>query len=158
MFFGEDIFDATVPCNMKGTYKMLLWTTVYSPKIFYIYYNVMNRSHHVVFPAFQADVFMKVEPIKVHLVSYTRFCIGWVGIEWLSHVFLQNTQCTYLMLDYIFYYNTVIVMMVIYTQIQVDLKKTSSNLMNFFFFFRFWNGNCLNFSSISQNFQNCSFV
>jgi hypothetical protein len=61
----------TVPCNMKGTYKMLLWTTVYSPMIFYIYYNVMNRSHHVVFPAFQADVFMKVEPIKVHLVSYT---------------------------------------------------------------------------------------
>ena len=67
MFFGEEMFDATVPCNMKGTYKMLLWTTVYSPMIFCIYYNVMNRSHHVVFPAFQADVFMKVEPIKVIL-------------------------------------------------------------------------------------------
>ena len=33
----------------------------------------------------------------------------------------------------LYYYNTVIVMMVIYPQIQVDLKKTSSNLMNFFF-------------------------
>ena len=137
---------------------------VYSPMIFCIYYNVMNRSHHVVFPAFQADVFMKVEQIKVHLVSYTYWYMiqDFVsdGLYRMVKSCISTEYTMYILNVRLYYYNTVIVMMVIYPQIQVDLKKTSSNLMNFFFFFffRFRNGNCLNFSSISQNFQNCSFV
>ena len=143
---------------------MLLWTTVYSPMIFYIYYNVMNRSHHVVFPAFQADVFMKVEPIKVHLVSYTY----WYMIQGFVSDGLYRMVKSCISTEYTMYiFNVRLYFLLQYSyrddgDLHTDTGRSKhpaiSWIFFFFFFFRFWNGNCLNFSSISQNFQNCSFV
>jgi hypothetical protein len=56
-----------VPCNMKRLYKRLLWTITPNDIL-----HLLTKTSWGTF-----DI-TKVDPTKVHFVSHTWFCIGWV--------------------------------------------------------------------------------
>ena len=84
------IFEATVPCNMKRTHKLLLWII---PQWHIVFIYILKTSWR--FPAFQADDIMKVERIT-HDTSFVLnglYCIYkvlyWMGcIVWYKFCFL----------------------------------------------------------------------